>query len=158
MPSVQQQQWQTLLSTKQSKEPCIDELNSCDCFYWGSLKRILFRRAKTKKRKLKSLIQLIFFCLTFDRTGTTVWCPVMWCVFEWSITNQRTSCKKVIISFQFLVYFVFSKIVPHSAHLAILMVEIKAQGAWHVFCWRLKRHHSNQYAFKVLYVASWWVV
>ena len=80
MPSVQQQQWQTLLSTKQSKEPCTDESNSCSCFYWGSLKRNYIYESKNKKTKKIKIIDSIDFLLSNtwqNRHNSMTPCDVM---------------------------------------------------------------------------------
>ena len=68
---------------------------------------------------------------------------------ETSQTKAQPTKKLPSPIFNFFV-FVFSKIVSHSAHIAIFMLEIKAQGAWHVFYQWLKRNHSNHHVFKVL--------
>ena len=78
-------------------------------------------------------------------------CYVMILLSETSQTKEHP-LKKLSSVFNFFVNSVTPKIVPHSAHLVILMLEIKAQGALYVFYQWIKRHHSNHFVFKVLCV------
>ena len=78
-------------------------------------------------------------------------CDVLLCDVFLSEASQTKEHPQKSYHFQFfLVYFVFTKIVSHSAHPMILMLEIKAQDAWHVCYQWIKRHHSNHFVFKVL--------